>query len=151
VRERDQHWSVISTEREEGARVQVRSSFAKPDKTNDQFKENEKKGKQPGNGTQQPKKKTARGRDPRTREQTARSQGTGPQNPWKGKRSAGSTSTTTGAGKHVPRAVVFELTVVDEVHTATYRPFPQTKGKRNEVRALRGPSTRRCVRRLTPG
>ena len=71
------------------------SSFEKPDKTNeqtkvrvvvppkvphdtricidiDQSKENEKKGKQPGNGTQEPKKKIDRDRDPRTREQTAR-------------------------------------------------------------------------------
>ena len=80
--------------REEGARVQVLSSFAKPDKTNeqtkvrvalppevphdariciedlldiDESKDNEKKGKQPGNGTQEPKKKTARDVNPRTR------------------------------------------------------------------------------------
>jgi len=31
------------------------------------LKENEQKGKQPGNGTQEPRKKTARDRDPRTR------------------------------------------------------------------------------------
>ena len=40
--------------REEGARVQVLSSFAKPDKTNEQTTENEKKGKQPGIGTPEP-------------------------------------------------------------------------------------------------
>ena len=79
----------------------VLSSFARPDKTNertevrtvvppevphdtricvedsvdmeiDQLKDDENKGKQPGNGTQEPMKKTARDRDPRTREQTAR-------------------------------------------------------------------------------
>ena len=117
--------------REEGARIQggaVLSSFAKPDKTNEQAevrivapaevphdtriciedvadmdihqsKDNEKKGKQPGNGTQEPKKKTAKDRDPRTREQTARdrdprtqeedSQGSGPQNPRRNRQGSG--------------------------------------------------------------
>ena len=42
----------------------------------DQLKDDEKKGKQPGNGTQEPMKKTARDRDPRTDEET--SQGSGP-------------------------------------------------------------------------
>ena len=49
------------TKREEGARVRGEI---------DQLKNDEKKGKQPGNGTQEPKKKTAREWDPRTREQT---------------------------------------------------------------------------------
>ena len=35
----------------------------------DQSKDGEKKGKQPGNGTQEPKQKTARDRDPRTQEE----------------------------------------------------------------------------------
>ena len=61
------------------------SSFATTE-TNEQLKDDEMKGKQPGNGTQEPMKKTARDRDPRTREQTARDRG--PQNPWRGKRSA---------------------------------------------------------------
>ena len=39
-----------------------------------QSKEIEKKAKQPGNGTQEPKKKTALDRDPRTLGQTARDQ-----------------------------------------------------------------------------
>ena len=38
----------------------------------DQSKRDEKKVKQPGTGTQEPKKKTVRDRDPRTREQTDR-------------------------------------------------------------------------------
>ena len=53
--------------REEGTRVQggaVLSSFAATD-TNGQFKDDDKKGKQPGNGTQEPMKKTSRHRDPR--------------------------------------------------------------------------------------
>ena len=40
--------------------------------TNEQLKDDEEKGKQRGNGTQEPKKKTAGEWDPRTREQTAR-------------------------------------------------------------------------------
>ena len=70
-RPRDETVSVRA--REEGARVQggpVLSSFATTEI--DQLKDDEKKGKQPGNGTQEPTKKTARDRDPRTREQTAR-------------------------------------------------------------------------------
>ena len=47
------------------------SSFATTE-TNEQLKDDEKKGKHPGDGTQEPMKKTARDRDPRTREQTAR-------------------------------------------------------------------------------
>ena len=43
--------------------------------------ENEKKGKQLGNGTQEPKKKTATDGDPRTVEQTDREWD--PQNPWR--------------------------------------------------------------------
>ena len=50
------------------------SSFATTE-TNEQLKDDEKKGKQPGNGIHQPKKKTARDRDPRTREQTGRDRG----------------------------------------------------------------------------
>ena len=45
----------------------------------DQLKNAEKKGKQPGNGTQEPKKKTATEWDPRAQEET--SQGSGPKNP----------------------------------------------------------------------
>ena len=58
--------TCAQSKREEGARIQggaVLSSFATTE-TNEQLK--------PGNGTQEPKKKIARGRDPRTREQTAR-------------------------------------------------------------------------------
>ena len=68
------------------------SSFATTE-TNEQLKDDEKKGKQPGNGIHQPKKKTARDRDPRTREQTGRDRGPrtreqtardrDPQDPWK--------------------------------------------------------------------
>ena len=64
-RPRDETVSVRA--REEGARVQggpVLSSFATTEI--DQLKDDEKKGKQPGNGTQEPTKKTARDRDPRT-------------------------------------------------------------------------------------
>ena len=58
----------------EGARVQglvVLSSFATTE-TSEQFKDDEKKGKQPENGTREPMNKTAGRRGPRTREQTAR-------------------------------------------------------------------------------
>ena len=44
-----------------------------------QSKENEKKAKQPKNGTQEPKKKTARDRDPRTFDENKT--GKGPKNP----------------------------------------------------------------------
>ena len=52
------------------------SSFATTE-TNEQLKDDEKKRKQPGIGTQEPVKKTARDRDPRTYEEN--SQGSGPQ------------------------------------------------------------------------
>ena len=58
----------------EGARVQglaVLSSFATTE-TSEQFKDDEMKGKQPGNGTREPMNKTVGRRGPRTREQTAR-------------------------------------------------------------------------------
>ena len=59
------------------------SSFATTE-TNEQLKDDEKKGKQPGNGIHQPKKKTARDRDPRTREQTGRDRGQEPVNKQRG-------------------------------------------------------------------
>ena len=60
--------STVRT-REEGAHVQgaVLSSFASTEI--DHLKNDKKKGKQSGNGTQEPLKKTARDRDPRTLEE----------------------------------------------------------------------------------
>ena len=56
--QRPQEKTAAVRKREEGARSRgaVLISFAKPDKTNEQLKDNEKKRKQPGNGTQEPKK-----------------------------------------------------------------------------------------------
>ena len=71
--------------KEEGARVrgEVLSSFAKPDRTKDQLKDDEKKRKQSGNGTQEPK----RGKQPGngTQEPVNKQPGSGPQNQWRGK------------------------------------------------------------------
>ena len=61
--------TCAQSKREGGARVEggaVLSSFATTE-TNEQLKDDEKKGEQPGIGTQEPKKKTPRDRDPRTR------------------------------------------------------------------------------------
>ena len=69
--QRPREETVSVRTREEGARVQggaVLSSFATTE-TNEQLKDDEKKGKQPGIG------------DPRTQEEN--SQGSGPQNPWR--------------------------------------------------------------------